>query len=139
MAGDAVDRLTKPSKHRPIEHRLRGWNRCIRIAHGGCRDEPAFDDQLGLHPEECWFPQHQVSDFPDLDGPNIGADGMADGWIDRILGQISFDAHIVVAWRVLWEWAALLLHLAGGLPRATDDFTHPPPVPGRRGPPRNPL
>src|SRR4051794_11315258 len=45
-----------------------------------------------------------------------------DGWIDRVLRDVAFDAQIVVRAPVTRQRATLLLHLVRGLPCARDHF-----------------
>ena len=51
---------------------------------------------------------------------------MGQGWVDRVFGEVALDPKIVVALIVFGQWAALALHLVGGLPGADDDFADPP-------------
>jgi len=53
------------------------------------------------------------------------AHAVCDGGVDRVLGDVAFDAGVVMAICVAGQAAALLLHLVCGLPGADDDLAHP--------------
>jgi len=44
--------------------------------------------------------------------------------IDRVLGHIALDAHVVAALVLAGQRSALHFHLVRGLPGARDDFVH---------------
>src|SRR6476660_7469752 len=53
-------------------------------------------------------------------------DAVSDGRVDRVLGDIAFDAEVIVATRLLRQPATLLFHLVRGLPRLRDDLANTP-------------
>src|SRR5260370_891879 len=59
--------LAERAEHRPVMHRLRRWNRRVRVSHGRGGNHAAFEDERRLHAEERRLPQHQLGQLPRLD------------------------------------------------------------------------
>ena len=103
-------------------HRLRRRDRGIRIAHRGCRDRAAEQHHFRLDAEEGRIPDDQIGAFAHLDRTDLMADAMGDCRVDRVFGDVAFDAEIVVLAALLREPPALALHLVGRLPGADRHF-----------------
>ena len=103
-------------------HRLRCRNRGARVAHGGHRNEAAFQNDRRLNAEKCRLPDHQVGELADFNRADLVRNAVGNRRVDGVFGDVAFDAEIVVAFGVARQLAALLLHLVGVLPGADDDF-----------------
>ena len=112
-------------EHRPVQDRLRRRNGGVGIAHCGTGDHAALQHQLGFDAEEGRLPEHQVSQFADFDGADQMTDPVRNGRIDRVLGDVAFDATVVVRGRItaLGQCTPLDLHLVGRLPGAQNDLS----------------
>src|SRR5437868_11861355 len=117
--------MTESAKHRTVEHGLRRWNGCIRIAHDAPSNESTFDHHLGFNAKERRLPQHQIGQFARLDRSHLCRNAMRDSWIDRVFRDVTLRAEVVVAFRVLWQSASLYLHLMRGLPCPQHHFADP--------------
>src|SRR5262249_38654371 len=117
VKGDLIHGLAVGAEHRPVDAGLRRRYGCIAVPHEGPRDESSLDDDLRLDAEKRRLPQDQVRKFTHLQRSNSARDAVSDRGIDRVLGNITFDAEIIVLRAVAAELSALLFHLVGGLPR----------------------
>ena len=76
----------------------------------------------GLAPKNAGFQRTRSASLPDFDRTDEVAHAVGDRGIDRVFGDVAFDAEIVVAAGFAGQAAALLFHFVGGLPGARDDF-----------------
>ena len=63
--------------------------------------------------------------MPALDAADVLGDAVGDRRVDRVLGDVSLDALVVVARAVAGQRAELHLHLVGGLPGPDDGLADP--------------
>src|SRR5262249_1881562 len=110
------------AEHRTIISRLRGWQRCVRVAHDSPTDEAVLDDELRLGAKESWFPEDEVSDLADLDRAQHLGNAVGLRRIDRDLGDVTKDPEVVVARRVFRQFPTTGLHCVGGLDAAQPTF-----------------
>src|SRR3990167_3225351 len=68
----------------------------------------------------------EVGELADLDRAHLVRETVRDGGVDRVFGDVPFDARVVVARRLPRQAAALELHLVRGLPRPDGDLPDPP-------------
>ena len=77
-------------------HWLWRRNRRIGVAHRRRGDHPALDNQRRLDAEESGLPEHQIGEFADFDRTDEMADAMRDRRVDRVLGEVTLDAEVVI-------------------------------------------
>ncbi len=112
------------AEHRPRQHRLRGRDRGVRVAHRAPGDRAALDHQVRPHAEEGRLPQHQVGQLAGLDRADLGVDALRDRRADRVLGDVAPGAQ-VVGRAVARQRTAACLHHVRGLPGAQHHLADP--------------
>lgn len=86
-------------------------------------NRPTFYHHLGLRPEVCRIPEHQVGPFADLHRSDRVRHSVRLGRIDCVLSNVPLDSIIVIC-LVTAQGAALFLHLVCSLPCPRDDLPH---------------
>mmetsp|Transcript_5970 Transcript_5970/g.24661 ORF Transcript_5970/g.24661 Transcript_5970/m.24661 type:complete len:260 (-) Transcript_5970:316-1095(-) len=119
--GDARSARLVCRPHGTHDDGLRGGNGRVGVAHLSPRDLTALDDNLGLGPEKRRFPEAQVRELADFHAADDVRHPVRHRGVDGVLCDVSLDAEVIRG-AVLFEDAALRLHLGGGLPRAGDHF-----------------
>ena len=94
------NRPAKGAKHRPVVHRLRCRNRCVRVAHRGHRDEAALQNDRRLDAEKRRLPDHQVGPFSHFNRPDFMRNAVRDRRVDGVFAYVAFGAKVVMAFCV---------------------------------------
>src|SRR6202011_6109454 len=109
---NASGRRSESAEHRTHLDWLRRGNGRVGVAHLCPCDEASFDDELRLYAEKCRPPKDEVRELPLLDRSDLVRDAVSDRRIDRVFGDVSADAQIVVRSLLVRERPALIAHLA---------------------------
>src|ERR1700730_11428095 len=82
---------------RAHEQRFACHQASCAVAHGAPANEATLHDNFRLDAEKSGTPQHHVGDFAWLKRPDKRIDPERSGSVDRVFGDVAFDAFIVAA------------------------------------------